>query len=173
MFWKVPKKNDVIYEQHLMCLTPSIIYSCFNAPFCHLFLLNPTYSALWSTIVWKCGVQTHLFACHLLLKSSGTGKLAMYPLTYLNSGWLPEDNLFPWYFILSYQTNALFVKVYRSHKLCGNCCYHKGCGNAGGMSPSYKCYGNASCFRELSNTRINGLQHSFCRVTNRAFTEAF
>ena len=37
---------------------------------------------------------------------------------------------------------ARFVKVYRSHKLCRNHHSHKGCGNASGISPSYKGYGN-------------------------------
>ena len=37
-----------------------------------------------------------------------------------------------------FQQNVWFVKVYRFHKLCGNCSSQKGYGNAVGIGPSYK-----------------------------------
>ena len=40
---------------------------------------------------------------------------------------------------------AQFVKVYRYHKLCRNVHYHNSCGNASGISPSYKGCGNTVC----------------------------
>ena len=46
----------------------------------------------------------------------------------------------PFYYTLP---AAWFVKVYRSHNLCGNCCSQKGCGNTHGISHSYKVCGNA------------------------------
>ena len=40
---------------------------------------------------------------------------------------------------------ARFVKVYCSHKLCRNVPSHNSCGNASGISPSYKGCGSAVC----------------------------
>ena len=41
---------------------------------------------------------------------------------------------------------AWFAKVYCFQKLCGNCCSHKGCGDVGGISPSYRCCRNVDCW---------------------------
>ena len=42
-------------------------------------------------------------------------------------------------------THTRFVIVNWPHKLCRNVHSHNSCGNASGISPSYKCCGNAVC----------------------------